>query len=468
MGSTTSVQLPNYNSVDTNMFKLPDYYLKKEAYLDAYIAFRQITFRTDYYSIISTPYLFKLELESKYEEIFLWLQKATVSEMPEIYFLLGIMYDEGLGITKNKNEAMYYYLMAHDKGYDQATYRIGAIYDDNKDYSNAMKFYQIASDTPDALCRIGRLYYYGNGIKKNIDTALEYIQKAIDKNSHTAMIALGIIYAIDKKYEAALVMYQKAADGGDIDAKYLLASAYFYGKGVQICKKTAYRYATEAVDQGHAKAMNLRGIMFCTGINGIVDYDNAFKMFQMSDAKGYEYGTLHLAEMYEAGWGTKQCWKSAAYYYRKALEKGVKCETSTLTACIKTVLKKNFENDYPQVFDDINKYVIPAVNNGDTEMICIYGIMHEYGIGVERNFSRAKELYKSAYEKGHNRALKKLIHLCNKTQSNNDIMILCISEKMSMEKDYQELQTKYQKLQTKYQELLMTTTLANKTNLSGK
>lgn len=325
--STTSAQLLAHNSqvsADTNLFKVSDYYLKKEAYSDAYVAFRQITFRTDYYSVFSTPYIFKLELESKYEEIFMWLQKTLVSEMPEIYFLLGIMYDEGLGTTANKNEAMYYYLMAHEKDYSQATYRIGLIYDTSNDFANAMKFYQMANDNNnlDALCRMAMLYCKGHGVDKNIDTALEYIQKAIDKNSYTAMQLLGSFHKNNKDYETALVMFQKAIDGGDIDAKHELALVYFYNYDIEERYKMAYKSAKEAADQGHARAMNLVGIIFFQGKMGNIDYDNAFKMFQMSDVGGFSGGTLHLAEMYEAGYGTKQCWKSAAYYYRKALENG--------------------------------------------------------------------------------------------------------------------------------------------------
>lgn len=57
------------------------------------------------------------------------------------------------------------------------------IYDQN--YSKAIKYYEKSASfgNPQALKNLGNLYFFGKGVKQNLNKAREYFDKAVQGNS---------------------------------------------------------------------------------------------------------------------------------------------------------------------------------------------------------------------------------------------------------------------------------------------
>jgi hypothetical protein len=151
------------------------------------------------------------ELERKYggEEKCkpLWLAAREYAEAHRDeavwMFVLGVcnFYPRG-GIVENKNNkktnektAESFFKNAADKGLTAALNMLGVIYGNNNKISSAISLWQRAADQgyAEAQYYLGREYYVGTGVTKNIRTARELFQKAANQGYQDAKTELARI-----------------------------------------------------------------------------------------------------------------------------------------------------------------------------------------------------------------------------------------------------------------------------------
>ena len=79
-----------------------------------------------------------------------WLEEETIKKNSNAQNLLGYIYDEGLGIDKNKDKAYEYYKSSADQGNICAQHNLGHSYENgdvtNIDYEESIKWYKLAAD----------------------------------------------------------------------------------------------------------------------------------------------------------------------------------------------------------------------------------------------------------------------------------------------------------------------------------
>ncbi len=157
-------------------------------------------------------------------------------------FEQALMLYNGLGVAENKNDAYF-------------------------------KFYACASlNYPYSYPFIGDSYYYGYGVKKDYNEAINWYKKALDENIPNQNLNIGLSYFKLKKYDEALKYvleendsinkfkilasiysrlkdypnmidsYTKAAELNDIDSTYELYKIYKKGIGVKKDKQIANNY----------------------------------------------------------------------------------------------------------------------------------------------------------------------------------------------------------------------------------
>ena len=117
---------------------------------------------------------------------FKWYMKAAEADDAEAMNYVGLMYDNGRGVTQDKLQAMKWYKKALDKGYKSAKY-LGNLYRERGNYSGSQADYQTAliyytqsanEGNADAMCSLGVMYHNGNGVNKDDKMALEWLYKA--------------------------------------------------------------------------------------------------------------------------------------------------------------------------------------------------------------------------------------------------------------------------------------------------
>lgn len=189
------------------------------------------------------------------QQIFKPLAEAGDSKS-QIY--MGGIYDRGLGVERDHQQAMYWYEKSAEQG----------------------------------------------GIKLQHELALRYLHgKGIERD--------------DSK---ALYWWKKAADAGSSQAQYNLALMYLRGDGTLVDPPKALELFRLAAGQGLRDAQYALGLAYTTGQYLPLDYAEAYRLFKLSAQQGYPAAQYNLAALTESGEGTTTDIKEALVWYRKAAE----------------------------------------------------------------------------------------------------------------------------------------------------
>jgi uncharacterized protein len=88
-------------------------------------------------------------------------------------FNLALMYEKGIGVTKDEKEAVVWYRKSAEQGNSNAQFNLGVLYENGRgtavDFAQANQWYRKASVQGDALAigNLGMLYVRGDGVKTN-------------------------------------------------------------------------------------------------------------------------------------------------------------------------------------------------------------------------------------------------------------------------------------------------------------
>ncbi|MDR1724873.1 MAG: sel1 repeat family protein [Bacteroidales bacterium] len=157
-------------------------------------------------------------------------------------------------------------------------------------FAQTAEDYRVAAESGivDAQYQLGRCYYEGLGVERNIPEALAWYNRAATKGYAPAQNALG-----------------KAYETGD------------FGQDDQV---TAKKFYLLAANQGYAEAMYNYGKL-C--LDGYFNYTaEAVKWFAKSAGQGYAPAMFDLGHCYENGYGVKPNRQTALQWYIKASEAG--------------------------------------------------------------------------------------------------------------------------------------------------
>ena len=101
---------------------------------------------------------------------------------------LGIMYNKGLGVPVDKNEAFRWFFLSANQGNVLANYALGHAYlkgsGINKNYKLALKSFKFSAlrDHPTSRLILGNMYFQGQGVKVSYPKAFLWWRLAEDLN----------------------------------------------------------------------------------------------------------------------------------------------------------------------------------------------------------------------------------------------------------------------------------------------
>jgi TPR repeat protein len=149
-------------------------------------------------------------------------------------------------------------------GYASAQFNLGMCYANGegvpKDMSTAVEWYRKAAAQGDAGAQynLGACYAQGDGVPKDMPAAVEWYRKATAQGHVNAQFTLGVCYAtgegVPKDMSTAVAWHRKAAAQGDADAQCNLGCCYAGGDGVPRDMAAAAKWWRKAAAQGHANA----------------------------------------------------------------------------------------------------------------------------------------------------------------------------------------------------------------------
>jgi len=258
----------------------------------------------------------------------------------------------------------------------------------------------------DAQNNMGWLYFKGNGVPQDYETAFKWYRLAAEQGHIGAQNNMGWLYfngnGVPQDYGAALKWYKLAAEQGQINAQNQLGSMYIKGNGVQQNFRTAIKWYTRAAEQGDVSAQNNLGWMHLSGKGVPQDLGTALKWFKPAAKKGNVKAQFNLGSMYYAGRGVPQDYVIAAKWFKSAAKKG---EVNAQNNLGSMYLKGNgvLQNDKTSI-----KWYTRAAEQGHVVAQSNLGWMYLKGKGVPQDFETALKWYKPAAEKGNIDAQKSL------------------------------------------------------------
>jgi uncharacterized protein len=125
-------------------------------------------------------------------------------------------------------------------------------------------------------------------------------------------------FPISEDPVAALTLYQKAVDRGDLNAMNNLAICYIVGLGVARDYRQAADYLRKAADAGSAIAALNLGILYETGKADRADPVTAMNWYLRAAAAGSGAAKRNIGSLYERGLGIPQNDVAAKQWYRAA------------------------------------------------------------------------------------------------------------------------------------------------------
>lgn len=219
-----------------------------------------------------------------------WLRAAARGHAQAMSALGGLHLQQ-----KEYSEAHHYFQQAAEKGHAHASFQKGQLCLqglglEKPDIEGAVGWFESAykGGVADAALALGLLYSRGDVLEQDITKAMDMLKVAAELNMVEACKALGHLYRtrLDND-KAAISYYRQAADLGDCESQFNLASMLMLGKGTEKHEVEAVKYFFTASQQGHPQALFLMGRFVLEGRAGVAQNDKeAAKLFEAASRAG--------------------------------------------------------------------------------------------------------------------------------------------------------------------------------------
>jgi TPR repeat protein len=217
--------------------------------------------------------------EGKYLTALSLAQDAAARGDAQAYTLIGRIYSEGTGVSRDEAKAAEAYGRAADLGDVPAMISLGVMYGAGqgvaKDRNKAAELFEKAAMTGDPLANynLGLLFLRGDGKPENPYRGAQHIRYAAENNLPSAQYDLSTLYQTgtgvpNDALEAATWM-SKAAASGLTAAQYDYAVMLLRGQGLKRDEQKAIDYLKIAADKGVAGAQNRLAHVYFEGIGGV-------------------------------------------------------------------------------------------------------------------------------------------------------------------------------------------------------
>ena len=177
-----------------------------------------------------------------------------------------------------------------------------------QDIEEAARCYRRAAEQGLVLAQsnLGKLYYYGLGVQKDLSEAVKWYRRAAEQGHAEAQNALGNCYfegeGVSKDYSESVKWYRKAAGQGNVEAQNRLGNCFYLGQGVPKDVAEAAVWYHRAADQGFAPAQYNYGRFLFRG----PQQNEAVRWWREAAEQGEVNAQCDLAICYLRGLGVAQ------------------------------------------------------------------------------------------------------------------------------------------------------------------
>ncbi|MCR5723303.1 MAG: tetratricopeptide repeat protein [Lachnospiraceae bacterium] len=215
---------------------------------------------------------YKYYEERKFEEAAdLWI-KAANKGLAEAQHALGLLYENGDGVEKSIDKALKWYNKAAEQGHEEAQKSFNSLFHRQRfkitttgTSSSSRRPYNETEKkviySPDKQFALGEKCYYGRGVEKSYEKAIEWYEKAANQGHAEAQCSLGYMFSkgigVKQNYIKAAEWYKKAANQGYAKGLFNLGTIYYNGRGVPKDIEKAKTLFDRAAKKGDTDAQTI-------------------------------------------------------------------------------------------------------------------------------------------------------------------------------------------------------------------
>lgn len=311
--------------------------------------------------------------KAKQAQAFAVAKKEAAAGNVDASFLLGLMYDCGIAVAVDQDEAV--------------------------------KWYQKSISKPVGAFALGTHLSQGAGIGKDLEKGQALLQQAADAGFAYANLNLAVMQ--QQAGKAFLPELDKAFSLGNSTAGLLLADYYLSLANDPQQMKQAHDIYQHIAETGDKTGQLKLAYMFEKGLGGPVDMANAEKWYALAAEQGEPIAQYLLGHFYQLGALNKPDYVEAKKWYGSA-------QASYAPAAVALgFIYDTVDDDYQHA---LASYTTAAqagspVGQFDT------GLIYEQGKGYAVDLEKASDLYLHAAEKGHIQAMVQLAGIYLKSSS---------------------------------------------------
>jgi TPR repeat protein len=190
---------------------------------------------------------------------------SAEQDNPQGQSRLGRLYLIGKGVEKDTATALQLFkesisVHKHGRGYTMLGYMYEKGIEVEQDYQQAMAWYDKAIERGNAygMARMAWLYTKGRGVDTDYDKALALSERAVKHNNPFGLSVMGYLYengyGVSRDYTRALELYLKAAEQRSRFAMFRIGLMHQKGKGVEDDMDEAIKWYRRSAELGNKKA----------------------------------------------------------------------------------------------------------------------------------------------------------------------------------------------------------------------
>ncbi len=372
------------------------------------------------------------ELLGDYETALPFYEKAAESGDPSAINSLGVMYKLGQGVKADWPRAIKLYKQAADMGHPMAMNNYGYAFlvgeGVEQDYHEAFKWIKPAAEKRNPMAQNNMGDYFFNGLGGNIDykKAREWFEKAVAQKEKNAFHNLGLIYhyghGVDKDLAKAQALFRKAAFAGHQGAikrvqayddemrvrtllnsgeltpyeMWIHANDFLYGQnGRSVNHPLGLELAMKSMAAGYNESYLLVATLYEKGIAVKADSNKAIKYLQDAASNIGSFDAMkRLAANFHKGIGVAKDECLAMNWYREMSLAGGDQGPSIINLLLETSICGNRSRDETML------WLNTLIEQKNPNAVCLFGLLHSIGVGVEKSITQSWELQREAAELG--------------------------------------------------------------------
>ena len=162
------------------------------------------------------------------EELIQTLERLYADGLTVAAHQLGKCYRDGVGILMDDRQAEMWFRLAADAGYDFSQYALGKLFQEQKQFTEAVEWYEKASaqGSQYADYRLGKLYLNGDGVPRDVENAVAHLAASAEAGNQYAQYTLGKLYlegqVVKQDRKAAYEWFSRSAAQSNQYAQFFL------------------------------------------------------------------------------------------------------------------------------------------------------------------------------------------------------------------------------------------------------